>query len=50
MWNVMRTGSWFHNGLFGDMDGVMNIYMSMPVQRVKPEQVNDPYYLKTINF
>lgn len=41
--NVMRTGPWFHNGLFPDMDGIMNMYnMGMPVQRVKPEQVNDP--------
>lgn len=41
--NVMRTGPWFHNGLFGDMDGIMNMYnVGMPVQRVKPEQENDP--------
>ena len=41
--NVMRTAPWFHNGLFGDMDGVMNMYnMGMPVQRVRPEQEKDP--------
>jgi cytochrome c peroxidase len=41
--NVMRTGPWFHNGLFGDMDGIMNMYnVGMPVQRVRPEQENDP--------
>ena len=41
--NVMRTGPWFHNGLFGDMDGVMNMYnVGMPVQKVRPEQENDP--------
>ncbi|GAA4210776.1 cytochrome c peroxidase [Pedobacter jeongneungensis] len=41
--NVMKTAPWFHNGLFPDMDGVMNMYnVGMPVQRVKPEQVNDP--------
>ncbi|RZK81745.1 MAG: cytochrome-c peroxidase [Pedobacter sp.] len=41
--NVMRTAPWFHNGLFGDMDGVMNMYnVGMPVQKVRPEQVNDP--------
>ncbi|RYG02768.1 MAG: cytochrome-c peroxidase, partial [Chitinophagaceae bacterium] len=41
--NVMRTAPWFHNGLFADMDGVMNMYnMGMPDQRVKPEQKNDP--------
>lgn len=41
--NVMRTAPWFHNGLFGDMDGVMNMYNAgMPVQKVKPEQEKDP--------
>lgn len=41
--NVMKTAPWFHNGLFPDMDGVMNMYnVGMPVQRVRPEQVNDP--------
>jgi len=41
--NVMKTAPWFHNGLFPDMDGVMNMYnVGMPNQRVKPEQVNDP--------
>ncbi len=41
--NVMKTAPWFHNGLFPEMDGVMNMYnVGMPVQRVKPEQVNDP--------
>ena len=41
--NVMKTAPWFHNGLFDDIDGVMNMYnMGMPVQIVKPEQVNDP--------
>lgn len=41
--NVMKTAPWFHNGLFPDMDGVMNMYnVGMPNQRVKPEQLNDP--------
>ena len=41
--NVMKTAPWFHNGLFPDMDGVMNMYnVGMPVQRVRAEQVNDP--------
>jgi cytochrome c peroxidase len=41
--NVMRTAPWFHNGIFGDMDGIMNMYnVGMPVQRVRPEQVGDP--------
>jgi len=41
--NVMKTAPWFHNGLFPNMEGVMNMYnIGMPVQRVRPEQVNDP--------
>jgi len=41
--NVMKTAPWFHNGLFPNIDGVMNMYnIGMPVQRVRPEQKNDP--------
>lgn len=41
--NVMRTAPWFHNGLFSDIDGIMNMYnVGMPNQRVKPEQEKDP--------
>ncbi len=41
--NVMRTAPWFHNGLFGNIDGVMNMYnVGMPKQRVLPDQVDDP--------
>lgn len=41
--NVMKTAPWFHNGLFPNMDGVMNMYnVGMPNQRVKSEQLNDP--------
>ncbi len=41
--NVMRTSPWFHNGLFPDIDGVMNMYdMGMPNQRVTTAQQNDP--------
>ncbi|MES2826651.1 MAG: cytochrome c peroxidase [Bacteroidota bacterium] len=43
--NVMRTAPWFHNGLFGNMDGVMNMYnVGMPNQKRKPEEANDPLY------
>ncbi|TDQ11626.1 cytochrome-c peroxidase [Pedobacter metabolipauper] len=43
--NVMRTAPWFHNGIFGDMDGIMNMYnVGMPNQKRKPEQENDPLY------
>lgn len=45
--NVMRTRPWFHNGLFDNMDGVMNMYNAgMPNQKRKPEQENDPLYPK----
>lgn len=41
--NVMRTAPWFHNGLFNDIDGVLNMYnVGMPVQKVRPGQENDP--------
>lgn len=41
--DVMRTAPWFHNGLFSDINGVMNMYnVGMPVQRIRPEQENDP--------
>lgn len=41
--NVMKTGPWFHNGLFPEMEGIINMYdMGMPVQIVKPGQENDP--------
>jgi cytochrome c peroxidase len=41
--NVMRTGPWFHNGLVGDMDVIMNLYNEgMPTPTVKPGQENDP--------
>ena len=41
--NVMKTAPWFHNGLFAEIDGVLNMYNAgMPNQVVKPEQVNDP--------
>jgi len=43
--DVMRTAPWFHNGLFGNMEGVMNMYNAgMPEQKRKPEQLNDPKY------
>lgn len=41
--NVMKTGPWFHNGLFDSMDVVMNLYnVGMPRQVVRPSQENDP--------
>jgi cytochrome c peroxidase len=41
--NVMRTGPWFHNGLVGDMDIIMNLYNEgMPIPPIKPGRENDP--------
>ncbi|MOA19415.1 Methylamine utilization protein MauG precursor [compost metagenome] len=46
--DVMRTRPWFHNGLFDDMDGVLNMYNNgMPQPKPKPEQENDPLFPKT---
>lgn len=47
----MRTAPWFHNGLFDDMDGVLNMYNAgMPVQKVRQEQINDPLLPKNDKF
>ncbi|EOR93486.1 Cytochrome c551 peroxidase [Arcticibacter svalbardensis MN12-7] len=46
--DVMRTGPWFHNGLFGNIDGVMNMYNAgMARPKPKPEQLNDPLFPRT---
>ncbi|HEY1024620.1 MAG TPA: cytochrome c peroxidase [Sphingobacteriaceae bacterium] len=46
--NVMRTAPWFHNGIFPDMNGIMNLYNSgMPSPARKQEQMNDPLFPKT---
>lgn len=46
--NVMRTAPWFHNGIFPDMDGIMNLYNSgMPSPVRSQEQLNDPLFPKT---
>ena len=46
--NVLRTRPWFHNGLFDNIEGVMNMYSNgMPQPKAKPEQVNDPLFPKT---
>ena len=46
--NVLRTRPWFHNGLFDNIEGVMNMYNAgMPQPKAKPEQVNDPLFPKT---
>jgi cytochrome c peroxidase len=43
--DVMYTRPWFHNGLFNNIDGVMNMYnhgMARPDPR--PEMKDDPHY------
>jgi cytochrome c peroxidase len=46
--DVMRTRPWMHNGLFDNMDGILNMYSAgMPQPKPKPEQVNDPLFPKT---
>jgi len=43
--NVMYTGPWFHNGLFANIDGVLNMYNAgMPEVKRKPEQMDDPKF------
>lgn len=45
--NVMRTRPWFHNGLFDNMEGVMNMYnVGMPNPKPRPGQENDPLFPK----
>lgn len=46
--NVLRTRPWFHNGLFDNIEGVINMYNNgMAQPKPKPEQVNDPLFPKT---
>lgn len=46
--DVMRTRPWMHNGLFDNMDGVLNMYNAgMPQPKPKPGQEGDPLFPKT---
>lgn len=46
--NVMRTGPWFHNGLFDDILGVINMYNAGMARPVPNEsQKNDPMFPET---
>lgn len=46
--DVIRTRPWMHNGLFDNIEGVMNMYSAgMPQPKPKPEQVGDPLFPKT---
>jgi len=43
--DVMNTKPWFHNGLFDNIEGVMNMYNAgMARPKPKPEQVSDPLF------
>ncbi|KAB1153305.1 cytochrome-c peroxidase [Tenacibaculum aiptasiae] len=46
--DVMRTGPWMHNGLFGKMDGILNMYSNgMPRPRRREHQKNDSLFPTT---
>ena len=46
--DIIRTRPWMHNGLFDNIEGVMNMYSAgMPQPKPKPEQVGDPLFPKT---
>lgn len=43
-----NTGPWMHNGLFGSLEGIVNMYNSGMPQKPKTEELkNDPLYPKT---
>lgn len=45
--DVMKTGPWMHNGLFGNIDGILNMYnVGMPSVNPKEHQKNDPLFPK----
>lgn len=46
--DVMRTRPWMHNGLFDDMEGILNMYIAgMPQPKPTAAQLNDPLFPKT---
>lgn len=46
--DVIRTRPWMHNGLFDNIDGVLNMYNAgMPQPGAKPEQAGDTLFPKT---
>ncbi|MDF2191937.1 cytochrome c peroxidase [Paraflavitalea sp. CAU 1676] len=46
--DVMKTRPWMHNGLFYNIEGIMNMYSAgMPQPKRKPEQANDPLFPAT---
>lgn len=46
--DVIRTRPWMHNGLFDNIDGVLNMYSAgMPQPKPKPGQAGDTLFPKT---
>lgn len=46
--DIIRTRPWMHNGLFDNIEGVMNMYSAgMPQPKPKPGQVGDTLFPKT---
>ncbi|WP_231372689.1 cytochrome-c peroxidase [Aureivirga sp. CE67] len=46
--DVMLTGPWMHNGLFGNMDGVLTMYSNgMPQPKRREHQMNDTLFPTT---
>lgn len=46
--DVMRTRPWMHNGIFDNMEGILNMYSNgMPQPKPKPGQESDPLFPKT---
>ncbi|NSL88288.1 cytochrome-c peroxidase [Chitinophaga sp. Mgbs1] len=45
--DVMLTRPWMHNGLFDDMEGILNIYNSGMPMKPKPGQENDALFPRT---
>jgi cytochrome c peroxidase len=46
--DVMRTRPWMHNGLFDDMDGIINMYNNgMPQPKPAAHQLSDSLFPKT---
>lgn len=46
--DVIRTRPWMHNGLFDNMDGVINMYNAgMPQPKPNAQQAKDPKFPKT---
>nr|MBP7556786.1 cytochrome-c peroxidase [Chitinophagaceae bacterium] len=46
--DVIRTRPWMHNGLFDNIEGILNMYNAgMPQPKPKAGEENDPLFPKT---